>query len=84
MPPCLTQYYKVQINGKWINLGKGVMPSLNFSVVAIEKGAFEFPLNNGQPTYIHTHTPLRVDWLVWLYGISTTMGYLMPNPVHIY
>ena len=26
-----------------------------------------------------------VGWLaVWVYGISTTMGYLMPNPVHTY
>ena len=25
-----------------------------------------------------------VGWLVWFYGISTTMGYLMPNLVHIY
>ena len=23
-------------------------------------------------------------WLVGFYGISTTMGHLMPNPVHIY
>ena len=33
-----TQHYKVRINGK------GVVPSLHLSVVAIEKGAFGSPL----------------------------------------
>ena len=23
-------------------------------------------------------------WLLWFYGISTTVGYLMPNPVFTY
>ena len=27
---------------------------------------------------------LDLGWLVGFYGISTTMGYLMPNLVHIY
>ena len=27
---------------------------------------------------------ILVGWLFGFYGISTTMGYLMPNPVHIY
>ena len=37
-----TQHYKVRV--KWSNPGKGVAPSLHFSVVAIEKGAFGSPL----------------------------------------
>ena len=32
-----TQYHKVQIKGKWINPGKGVVSTLHFNVEAIEK-----------------------------------------------
>ena len=29
-------------------------------------------------------TEIKIDWLVVLYGISTLVGYLMPNPVYIH
>ena len=41
MPPCLT--FSI-IRVKWSNPGKGVVPPLHCSVVAIEKRAFRSPL----------------------------------------
>ena len=51
-----TQHYKVLINGKWSNPGKGVAPSLHLSVVAIEKGAFGLSSTMlGQLVYIYIY-----------------------------
>ena len=45
-----TQHYMVQINRKWSNPEKGVVPSLT-----IEKAAFESPFDDGGPTYIYIY-----------------------------
>ena len=39
-----TQHYMEWITGKWNNSGKGVIPLLHPSVVAMEKRAFRLPL----------------------------------------
>ena len=44
MPPCLTQHYKVRIKGKVEQSRKGIIvPPLQLSVIAIERGAFRSP-----------------------------------------
>ena len=51
-----TQYYKVGIKFKWSNPGKGVAPSQNTDVVAIEKGTLGLPLTlAGQLIYIYIY-----------------------------
>ena len=47
-----TQHYKVLIKGKYSNPGKGVVPSVHLSVVAIEKGAFGSPSTTVKQFYL--------------------------------
>ena len=45
IPPCLTlSIIRYGSRVKWVNRGKGVVPSLHLGVVAIEKGIFKRPL----------------------------------------
>ena len=45
-----TQHYKIWVKGKWSNPGKGVVPPIHLSVVAIKKVTFDY----GRPTYLYT------------------------------
>ena len=59
LPPFLTlSDIKYISRVKWRNTGKGVAPSLHFSVVAIEKGAFWSPSTKGRQIYFYLFTLL--------------------------
>ena len=50
-----TQHYKVRIRGTWSNLGKGITPSQQLNLVAIEKdssGRLQLLLDNLSVMYI--------------------------------
>ena len=68
MLPCVTfSIIRYVSMVKWSNPGKGVALCQHLSVVAIEKRAF------CSPTHFST-------WFGGFYGISTFVGYLIPNP----
>ena len=54
--------------------------SLLFNETCINKRL----LPNYTRTRTHTHTHIGLVWFVWFYGISTFVGYLMPNPLYTY
>ena len=66
-------------------------PPLHLGVVAIGKGAFKFNTHtNDIKIRKHKHVPttrntcIVLFGLVWFDGISTIVGYLMPNLLHTY
>ena len=50
-----TQHYKIQINGKWSNLGEGVRHSLTPRCSNYWRGSLWVTLNYGQTTYLHIY-----------------------------
>ena len=72
-----TQNYKVWIKSKWINPGKGVMPSLHLCVIAIEKEAFGSLLTTiNQLTNLYMYIQKWTDVYSPLYGCFITFSFL--------
>ena len=73
MPPCLTlSIIRCGSKIKWSNPGKGVAPSPTPWCSSYRKGNLRVTLDYGR------------QQLYLLYGISTIVGYLMPNLLYTY
>ena len=74
MPPCLklsiiNLALRYESRVKWSNPRNGVVPSPTPRCSSYRKGSLRVTLHDSHQLY-----------LLFTYGISTTVGYLMPNP----